>query len=69
MLDEWIDAAVLIASYIIISTHHHHHHHHLFMAVGYYLHCRSPHQYADGTMTELVEARYRRTDAHFLRHL
>jgi len=22
---------------------------------GYYLHCRSPHQYADGTMTELVE--------------
>jgi meckelin len=21
---------------------------------GYYLHCRSPHQYADGTMTELV---------------
>lgn len=22
---------------------------------GYYLHCRSPHQYADGTMAELVE--------------
>lgn len=22
---------------------------------GYYLHCRSPHQYADGSMTELVE--------------
>lgn len=22
---------------------------------GYYLHCRSPHQYADGTMTELVQ--------------
>jgi meckelin len=22
---------------------------------GYYLHCRSPHAYADGTMAELVE--------------
>ena len=25
---------------------------------GYYLHCRSPHQYADGTMTELVRFLY-----------
>jgi len=26
---------------------------------GYYLHCRSPHQFADGTMTELVEMLHR----------